>query len=101
MIRTKGEAGTGNVVEAVRHMRTVSAEIRRLQGMAKEELYTAAKELQAPYELVAETARPGQAAGGQLFGRRHRHSGRRRADDAARLSRATSSARASSSPRSL
>ncbi|MEA2647524.1 MAG: pyridoxal 5-phosphate synthase pdxS subunit [Chloroflexota bacterium] len=57
MIRTKGEAGTGNVVEAVRHMRTVSGEIRRLSSMAKEELYTAAKELQAPYELVAETAR--------------------------------------------
>src|SRR5438309_2276559 len=52
MIRTKGEAGTGNVVEAVRHMRAVSAEIRRLQGMAKEELYTAAKELQAPDDLV-------------------------------------------------
>jgi pyridoxal 5'-phosphate synthase pdxS subunit len=60
MIRTKGEAGTGNVVEAVRHMRAVSSEIRRLQGMAKEELYTAAKELQAPYELVAETARLGK-----------------------------------------
>jgi pyridoxal 5'-phosphate synthase pdxS subunit len=60
MIRTKGEAGTGNVVEAVRHMRAVSGEIRRLQGMAKEELYTAAKELQAPYDLVAETARLGK-----------------------------------------
>ncbi|MFN2464481.1 MAG: pyridoxal 5'-phosphate synthase lyase subunit PdxS [Candidatus Dormibacteria bacterium] len=60
MIRTKGEAGTGNVVEAVRHMRAVSGEIRRLQGMAGEELYTAAKELQAPYELVAETARLGK-----------------------------------------
>jgi pyridoxal 5'-phosphate synthase pdxS subunit len=60
MIRTKGEAGTGNVVEAVRHMRAVSSEIRRLHGMAKEELYTAAKELQAPYELVAETARLGK-----------------------------------------
>ena len=60
MIRTKGEAGTGNVVEAVRHMRAVSSEIRRLQGMAKEELYTAAKELQAPYDLVAETARLGK-----------------------------------------
>jgi pyridoxal 5'-phosphate synthase pdxS subunit len=57
MIRTKGEAGTGNVVEAVRHMRAVSGEIRRLSSMASEELYTAAKELQAPYELVAETAR--------------------------------------------
>jgi pyridoxal 5'-phosphate synthase pdxS subunit len=60
MIRTKGEAGTGNVVEAVRHMRAVSGEIRRLSGMAKEELYTAAKELQAPYDLVAETARLGK-----------------------------------------
>ncbi|HEY8740353.1 MAG TPA: pyridoxal 5'-phosphate synthase lyase subunit PdxS [Candidatus Dormibacteraeota bacterium] len=60
MIRTKGEAGTGNVVEAVRHMRAVSGEIRRLSAMAKEELYTAAKELQAPYDLVAETARLGK-----------------------------------------
>jgi pyridoxal 5'-phosphate synthase pdxS subunit len=60
MIRTKGEAGTGNVVEAVRHMRAVSGEIRRLSSMAKEELYVAAKELQAPYELVAETARLGR-----------------------------------------
>ena len=60
MIRTKGEAGTGNVVEAVRHMRAVSGEIRRLSTMAKEELYTAAKELQAPYDLVAETARLGK-----------------------------------------
>ena len=60
MIRTKGEAGTGNVVEAVRHMRAVTGEIRRLSAMAKEELYTAAKELQAPYELVAETARLGR-----------------------------------------
>ncbi|MGI8608378.1 MAG: pyridoxal 5'-phosphate synthase lyase subunit PdxS, partial [Candidatus Dormibacteria bacterium] len=60
MIRTKGEAGTGNVVEAVRHMRAVSGGIRRLQGMAEEELYTAAKELQAPYDLVAETARLGK-----------------------------------------
>ncbi|MHB8509367.1 MAG: pyridoxal 5'-phosphate synthase lyase subunit PdxS [Candidatus Dormibacteria bacterium] len=60
MIRTKGEAGTGNVVEAVRHMRTVTREIRRIQNMAPEELYTAAKELQAPYDLVAETARLGR-----------------------------------------
>jgi pyridoxal 5'-phosphate synthase pdxS subunit len=60
MIRTKGEAGTGNVVEAVRHMRAVSGEIRRLSSMAKEELYTTAKELQAPYDLVAETARLGK-----------------------------------------
>jgi pyridoxal 5'-phosphate synthase pdxS subunit len=60
MIRTKGEAGTGNVVEAVRHMRAVTREVRRLQNMAWEELYTAAKELQAPYELVVETARLGR-----------------------------------------
>jgi len=54
MIRTKGEAGTGNVVEAVRHMRQVMDDIRRLQTMPEEELFTAAKELQAPYELVKE-----------------------------------------------
>jgi pyridoxal 5'-phosphate synthase pdxS subunit len=60
MIRTKGEAGTGNVVEAVRHMRAVTGEIRRLQSMAKEELYRAAKEMAAPYELVAECARLGR-----------------------------------------
>jgi pyridoxal 5'-phosphate synthase pdxS subunit len=53
MIRTKGEAGTGNVVEAVRHMRTIQGEIRALAGKDEDELYKAAKELQAPYELVA------------------------------------------------
>ncbi len=52
MIRTKGEAGTGDVVEAVRHMRTVQGDIRRLQSMRRDELMTAAKELQAPYDLV-------------------------------------------------
>ena len=52
MIRTKGEAGTGNVVEAVRQLRSVLSEIRRLQGMRDDELFVAAKELQAPYELV-------------------------------------------------
>ncbi len=52
MIRTKGEAGTGNVVEAVRHQRSVSSEIRRIQSMGKEQLMTVSKELQAPYELV-------------------------------------------------
>jgi pyridoxal 5'-phosphate synthase pdxS subunit len=60
MIRSKGEAGTGNVVEAVRHMRAITGGIRRLAGLAGEELYTAAKELQAPYELVAEVAREGR-----------------------------------------
>ena len=52
MIRTKGEAGTGNVVEAVRHQRQVKGDIRRIQAMPREELMTAAKELGAPYELV-------------------------------------------------
>lgn len=60
MIRSKGEAGTGDVSNATTHMRTISAEIRRLQGMRTDELYVAAKELQAPYELVAEVAREGR-----------------------------------------
>src|SRR5690349_22531629 len=60
MIRSKGEAGTGNVVEATRHMRAIRAEIRRLGGMDEAELYVAAKELRAPYEVVAEVARAGK-----------------------------------------
>ncbi len=52
MIRTKGEAGTGNVVEAVRHMRTITGEIKRLAGMDEDELFKSAKELRAPVELV-------------------------------------------------
>ena len=60
MIRTKGEAGTGNIVEAVRHIRTVNAGIRRLSSMREDELYVAAKELRAPYELVADVAREGR-----------------------------------------
>ncbi len=52
MIRTKGEPGTGDVVQAVRHMRTMNAEIRRLQSMSEDELYNASKELQVPYDLV-------------------------------------------------
>jgi len=52
MIRTKGEAGTGDVVEAVRHMRTIMGEIRRLQTLDEDELFVAAKQLPAPYELV-------------------------------------------------
>src|SRR6266511_1082255 len=51
MIRSKGEAGTGNVIEAVRHMRSIAAGMRRLQSLREEELFAAAKELQAPYEL--------------------------------------------------
>jgi pyridoxal 5'-phosphate synthase pdxS subunit len=60
MIRSKGEAGTGNVVEAVRHMRSISGEIRRLGSLAPEELATAAKELQSPVELVRAVARDGR-----------------------------------------
>ncbi len=60
MIRTKGEAGTGDVVEAVRHMRTIMGEIRRLQTLDPDELYVAAKELPAPYDLVAWVAEHGK-----------------------------------------
>ena len=70
MIRTKGEAGTGNVVEATRHIRNVMGAIRKLHGMADDELMAEAKTLEAPYELVCEVARTGRlpvvnfAAGG-------------------------------------
>ncbi|KAF7789530.1 hypothetical protein EIP86_000476 [Pleurotus ostreatoroseus] len=56
-IRTKGEAGTGNVVEAVRHQRAVTSEIRKASVMSEEELYAYAKEIQAPFHLLKETAR--------------------------------------------
>jgi pyridoxal 5'-phosphate synthase pdxS subunit len=70
MIRTKGEPGTGNVVEAVRHMRAVMGEIRWLQNLPEEELMTAAKNMAAPYDLVVQVAKTGKlpvvnfAAGG-------------------------------------
>jgi pyridoxal 5'-phosphate synthase pdxS subunit len=70
MIRTKGEAGTGNIVEAVRHMRAVQGAIRRLHGVAPEELMAEAKAMGAPYSIVVEVAREGRlpvvnfAAGG-------------------------------------
>src|ERR1051325_3246129 len=70
MIRTKGEAGTGDVVEAVRHARSIFGEIRKLTSMSKDELFTAAKNLLAPYDLVKEVAELGKlpvvnfAAGG-------------------------------------
>lgn len=70
MLRTKGEAGTGNVVEAVRHARTVFTEVRRLQAMDEDELFTYAKNIQAPYDLVKGVAEAGRlpvvnfAAGG-------------------------------------
>ena len=70
MIRTKGEAGTGDVVEAVRHARAVLGEIRRLQSLGEEELMAFSKEIGAPYELILETRKLGRlpvvnfAAGG-------------------------------------
>ncbi len=70
MMRTKGEAGTGDIVEAVRHARAVNGEIRRIQNMDEDELFTYAKEIRAPYALVKETAELGRlpvvnfAAGG-------------------------------------
>ena len=70
MIRTKGEAGTGNVVEAVRHIRCISSEIRKLTSMCKEELMPYAKNLGAPYHIIEEIAKTGKlpvvnfAAGG-------------------------------------
>jgi len=70
MIRTKGEAGSGNIVEAVRHMRSVTSELRNLATLRSEELMTTAKDLGAPYELVRMVAETGQlpvpnfAAGG-------------------------------------
>ncbi|HFG8933489.1 TPA: pyridoxal 5'-phosphate synthase lyase subunit PdxS [Corynebacterium striatum] len=60
MIRSKGEAGTGDVSEAVKHLRTIKGEIARLQNLDRDELYVAAKELQAPYDLVAEVAETGK-----------------------------------------
>ena len=60
MIRSKGEAGTGDVSEATKHIRTISAELRALAAKTEDELYVAAKELQAPYELVREVAKTGK-----------------------------------------
>ena len=70
MIRTKGEAGSGNIVEAVRHLRAINAQIKRLTVLGEEELMTEAKQLGAPYEIVRMVARDGRlpvpnfAAGG-------------------------------------
>ena len=70
MIRTKGEPGTGDIIQAVRHMRMMNSEIRRITSMRKDELYTVAKELQVPYDLIAKVKETGSlpvvnfAAGG-------------------------------------
>lgn len=60
MIRTKGEPGTGDVVQAVRHMRRMNAEIRRIQNLRDDELFEAAKELQVPVELLREVHEAGK-----------------------------------------
>ena len=86
MMRTKGEAGTGNIVEAVRQLRDVNSEIRRLEGMREDELFVAAKDLQAPFELVKDVAANGRlpvvnfVAGGisHPVGCGARHAARRR-----------------------
>ena len=94
MMRTKGEAGTGDVVEAVRHARAVNSEIRRVSCMDDDELYTYAKDIRAPYDLVKETAELGRLPVVNFRGRRRGHPGRCRADDAAWAWTAYSSAAA-------
>ena len=84
MIRSKGEAGTGDVSNAVTHMRTIRREIRRLAALEGDELYVAAKELQAPYDAGQGGRRERHAAGGAVHRRWHRDPGRRGDDDAAR-----------------
>ena len=83
MIRSKGEAGTGNVIEAVRHMRAIAGGISRLHGLRSDELFSAAKELAAPYDLVAEVAAEGRLPVVLFTAGGHRHPGRRGHDDAA------------------
>ena len=82
MIRTKGEAGSGNIVEAVRHIRTIVSEMKQLTVLGKEELVHQAKTLQAPLELVEWVAQNGKLPDAEFFRRRHRHARRRRAGDA-------------------
>ncbi len=84
MIRSKGEAGTGDIVEAVRHMRSIRSEIRRLGTLDESELATAAKELAAPLDLVRVRRARGRPAGRAVLRGRHRHARRRLAHDAAR-----------------
>ena len=84
MIRSKGEAGTGNVVEATRHMRAIRAEIRASRRWTTRSSTPRAKELQAPLRDRARGRRVGPAARRAVHRRRHRHPRRRRDDDAAR-----------------
>jgi len=82
MIRSKGEAGTGDVSNATQHMRQIRGQIRRLQTLSDDELFVAAKELQAPYELVKEVAAAGKLPRRAVHRGRHRHSFGRGHDDA-------------------
>ena len=84
MIRTKGEAGTGNIVEAVRHARKVIGEMRRIQNMTDDELMSTARDLRAPYELVRQIHDTGNMPVVNFAAGRHSHSCGRRANDAAR-----------------
>ena len=84
MIRSKGEAGTGDIVEAVRHLRKITGEIRRLRTLEHSELATAAKELGAPLHLVQRGRGRRAVAGGAVLRRRDRDPGRHLARDAAR-----------------
>ena len=84
MIRSKGEAGTGDIVEAVRHLRTITGEIRRLRALDDAELATAGQGARRAARPRARGRRGGPAAGRHVLRGRHRHAGRRRADDAAR-----------------
>ena len=84
MIRSKGEAGTGNIVEAVRHLRSILGDIRKITQADSAELFDWAKQLQAPRRARAGDRRDRPAAGAAVLRRRHRHPGRRRARHAAR-----------------
>ena len=84
MIRSKGEAGTGNIVEAVRHLRSILGDIRKVTEADSAELYGWAKELAAPIGLVQEIATTGRLPVPAVLRRGHRHPGRRLAGDAAR-----------------
>ena len=102
MIRSKGEAGTGNIVEAVRHLRSILGDIRKITQADSAELYDWAKRLQAPVGLVQELAETGELPGAAVLRRRARHPGRRRPRHAARrpgrVRRARASSRATTRP---
>ena len=84
LIRSKGEAGTGNIVEAVRHLRSILGDIRKITQADGAEMYAWAKQLQAPVDLVAEVRRARRAARPALLCGRYRDPGRRGAGHAAR-----------------